>query len=67
MPNFGSFLDFLAVWPLWLIIGALCLFVYVTRDRKPPRGSNDPFSQQMQDQRRVNGLFNIGAMFGRRD
>ncbi len=66
MPNFGSVQDFLALWPLWLVLGGCALFVLFTRDREPRRGP-DAFGQQMQDQRRVHSLFNIGAMFGRRD
>jgi hypothetical protein len=66
MPELGTLKDFIDLWPLWLFLGGLILFVYKTRDREPPR-SHDAFGQQMADQRRVNSLFNFGAMFGRRD
>lgn len=66
MPELGSLSDFIGLWPLWLVIGGLAVFVYVTRDREPPR-ADSATGQQMQDQRRVNSLFNLGAVFGRND
>ena len=66
MPEFGTLKDVIDLWPLWLVVGAILVFVYKTRDREPPRSSN-PMDQQMADQRRGNSLFNFGAMFGRHD
>jgi hypothetical protein len=66
MSAFGSIQDVLDLWPLWLVVGGLVVFVYKTRNREPPRSDN-PTGQQMHDQMRANSLFNFGSMFGRSD